>query len=189
MTTAPGHGPPLAASSRPRWLRATLTYVGLFVSTAVVFGGFEAAQTGSITHGLLRGLFFGLAMSTILGTAVVVGQRENTGSWSPRRHATVVVPDGLDLARHQALVALGELRARVSVDEPTQLSARTGFSWKTWGTRIDLAFATDRGATTVDIRIRPRVPTTLVDYGAAHRTLQVLTYFLTPREAAPRSHP
>ena len=185
MSAPAEHGHSLGGAPRPVWKRAAPTYVGLFVLSALVFGGFQGAWSGSVVHGLVRGSVFGLLVSAVLGTAVVVGQRGNAGSWSPRRHLTVTVRDDPSVARRRVLAAFDQLRAQVTVDEPARLSARTGFGWKTWGVRVDVGFTVERTRTSVDVRVRPRVPTTLIDYGAAHHALDTVTSHLTSREVPP----
>lgn len=164
--------------------RSALTYLAVFGSCGVVFGLVRTVATGSLQRGLIAGVVFGAIMAVTLGTLERVGQRGNTGSWSPRRDTTIDVPADLTVARRQTHVALGQLRAWVVRDEPRRITARTGISWKTWGLVLDVGFDEQPGPdpTRVRVRVRPRLPTTLIDYGAAHRAVAAFEYYLTPTD-------
>ena len=167
-------------------MRAVKIYATLFLATAVPFGLLMGAGLGALFSGfgiddsglrtgVIGGSVFGLVMAAILGTLQLTGNRgvPRGTSLTPRQQREVPVANGPDLA-DRIVEALRSLPANiVSVDVPAgRYTARRGTSWKSWGEEVVVQLAGDPARPTATVTSRPRVATTLIDYGRGRRNVE-----------------
>ena len=169
-------------------MRVVKVYGGLFLATGVPFGLFMGLALGALyavadlgdgfSEGLLVGLvgggLFGLLMALTLGTMQLLGFRDAPRglSLSPRQTREVPVANGPDLA-DRVVSALRSLPAEVTaVDVPAgRYVARRGTSWKSWGEDIVVQLSGDPTQPVATVSSRPRLGTTLIDYGRGRRNV------------------
>ena len=165
-------------------MRAIKTYGLVFLGTGVPFGVlmgalftllFELSPVEGLLTGLAIGAVFGAAMAAVLGTAQVVGDRgaPRGTSLSPRQTREVPVADGPELA-DRIVAALRSLPAEVTaVDVPAgRYVARRGVSWKSWGEDVVVQLTGDPAHPVATVSSRPRLGTTLIDYGRGRRNVE-----------------
>jgi hypothetical protein len=187
MTLRPGPAP--AGPRRRSHLRLALA---TGVPFAVLWGAWFALA-GTLPPGpgglgiiavaaVVAGVFFGRAMSLVLGGEQLRGERRALDPVVTSRPgvASATIPVGVPAAqvlRHGAEAAATLPRAELtSVDTHTgTLVLRVGMSWLSWGERIGItAPPRFRSATDVTITSRSVVPWTLVDYGVNARNVERL---------------
>jgi hypothetical protein len=125
-------------------------------------------------------VIFGTVMAALLGTLAVWRQRGQDGTLSPRQTATVLVPSA-DAVGERVRAALASLPARVLADDGRgRLQARTRVTWRSWGEHITVTIDDASPTTRVMIASRPRLASTVVDYGKAHENIDHLVAGLGP---------
>ena len=165
-------------------MRVIKTYGLVFLGTGVPFGVlmglffsvlFDLSSTEGLFAGLAMGVVFGAAMALVLGTTQLVGNRgaPRGASLSPRQTREVPVADGPDLA-DRIVAALRSLPAEVTaVDVPAgRYVARRGVSWKSWGEDVVVQLSGDPAHPLATVSSRPRLATTLIDYGRGRRNVE-----------------
>ena len=157
-----------------------LVFVGTGVPFAVLMGLFFAALFDlsgleALLIGLAMGVFFGAVMALVLGTAQLAGNRgaPRGASLSPRQSRDVPIVNGPDLA-DRIVAALRSLPAEVTaVDVPAgRYVARRGVSWKSWGEVVVVQLTGDPAHPVATVSSRPRLGTTLIDYGRGRRNVE-----------------
>ncbi|OAA23230.1 hypothetical protein UG55_103918 [Frankia sp. EI5c] len=162
-------------------MRAARLYLRLMVGLGTPFGVLVGLYTWNAAAGLIMGLSFGALMAATVGTLTLRGHRGLGGALSPRVCEVLQVPAESVVIRRRALDALRALQAEIvavdvsdSVDVPDSVVGRTRVSWRSWGERITVELRPVESITRVTIRSRPRVRTTLVDYGRGRRNVEYL---------------
>ena len=179
-------------------MRVIKLYGLLFLATGVPFGllmGVTSAALfgvgdigGGFAEGLLTGLVagvvFGVLMALVLGTMQVVGFRNapRGASLSPKQARDVAVVTGPDLA-DRILSALRTLPAEVTgADVPAgRYAARTRRTWTGWGEEVVVQLTGDPARPVATIASRPRLRTTMVDYGKGRRNVEHVVRALDAR--------
>ncbi|MEK6437520.1 hypothetical protein [Pseudonocardia sp. T1-2H] len=131
---------------------------------------------------VVAGVFFGRAMSLVLGGMQLRGERRTLGTETTGRAgvARATIPVGVPAAevlRRGAGAAAALPRAEVTSIDPEAgtLALRVGMSWRSWGERIEITAAQRFGfATDVTITSRSAMPWTLVDHGVNARNVERL---------------
>ncbi|EFC86519.1 hypothetical protein FrEUN1fDRAFT_0414 [Parafrankia sp. EUN1f] len=149
-------------------------YLKLMFLTGLPFGLFTGLASGQVQVGLVAGLFFGLAMSAVLGSITLYGHRGLGGDFSPRVTSVVRVPADSAVIHRRVLEVLPALRARVVADDSGHVVARTRVDMRTWGERITVDLRPSTDGTEVTVRSVPRVRWTLIDYGRGRRNVEAL---------------
>jgi hypothetical protein len=128
---------------------------------------------------LIAGAGFGVAMALLLGFAHEIAARRSTGvrDAAVRQEETFVLDgeldDAVDLAM-DGLYAIGAGVLSVERGPDARLAARRGWSWKSFGEDMSVEVTPlDRGVRVV-VRSRPRLRTTLVDYGRNLENVQAV---------------
>ena len=165
-------------------MRLIKTYGAVLVGTGVPFGVlmgglflllFDLSPVEGLLTGLAMGLVFGAVMAAVLGTAQLAGNRgaPRGASLSPRQSREVPVVNGPDLA-DRIVAALRSLPAEVTaVDVPAgRYVARRGVSWKSWGEDVVVQLSGDPAHPVATVSSRPRLGTTLIDYGRGRRNVE-----------------
>lgn len=177
-------------------------FLRIFLFCGIGFGALQAAVTlmrdGSagraIGWGVGSGLFFGLVMGFVL-TAVHRIQMKRKGM-DPDAPGSMVVdvresltvplpPDHAITLCRSAVEQLRGVRA-VGVDAAT-LRARVGMSWASAGESIECRVQPVADGSSVEIRSRPLLRTTMVDYGKNRENVQHIRAFLSGAGAS--AHP
>ena len=171
------YGSVFLASALPVAVLLGLGLGGLFEGFAIGGGFGEALGTGAV-----GGLVFGILMSAVLGTMQLLGSRGTPrgGSLSPRQERSVPVRGGPDLP-DRIVGALRSLPAEVTGADPRsgRFTARRGTSWKSWGEDVVVQLSGDPDRPSATVSSRPRVPTTLIDYGRGRRNVEHVVGRLT----------
>ena len=170
-------------------MRVIKVYGGLFLATGVPFGLFMGMVLGALygvadlgegfpeglVVGAAAGVVFGLLMALTLGTMQLLGFRDAPKglSLSPRQTREIPVANGPDLA-DRVVAALRSLPAEVTtVDVPAgRYVARRGVSWKSWGEDVVVQLSGDPAHPVATVSSRPRLATTLIDYGRGRRNVE-----------------
>ena len=165
-------------------MRVIKTYGLVFVGAGVLFGVlmgllfavmFDLSPVEGLLTGLAMGAVFGAVMSLVLGTVQLAGSRgaPRGASLSPRQSREVPVANGPDLA-DRIVTALRSLPAEVTTaDVPAgRYVARRGVSWKSWGEDVVVQLSGDPAHPLATVSSRPRLATTLIDYGRGRRNVE-----------------
>jgi hypothetical protein len=164
-----------------RWLR---TYALIFVATGVPFGLIVGLASvvfvGSqavLWPAIVAGAGFGGVMAGVLGSLDALSYRGAPpgAPRGPRQSATVLVRPGSDLSE-RVRAALASLPAAVTVadDASGRYEATTRVSWKTWGERVTVQLSGDPAAPEACVTSRPRISTTLIDYGKGRSNVETV---------------
>lgn len=181
----------IGPDDRASWTtgRAVLLYLTVLVAAGVPFGLVAGLLFGWL-RGLIEGLVFGLLFSAGIGTMALHAQRSSNRRQAPRQSGRLHLLGTVDELRGHALEVLRALPARkVHVDEPNRVTGRTGTTWRSWGELLSIELEPAAAGTSVVVRSRPRVRTTLVDYGKGRRNVEALTTHLQTLTQPPRDQP
>ncbi|MGY1619277.1 hypothetical protein ACI797_21260 [Geodermatophilus sp. SYSU D00691] len=151
------------------------TYARLFVACGVPFGIVTGLLSlpfldagGGVAAGASAGVLFGGGMALLLGTTDAVADRgaRPGAPHGPRQSATLAVHPSPDLPQ-RVVDALAALPATVATADPVtgRFTATTRTTWKSWGEEVTVQLSGDPAAPTATVSSRPRVRTSLVDYG------------------------
>lgn len=187
MTLRPG---PVPAGERRR------SHLRLALATGIPFAvlwGAWFALAGTLAPGpsglgiiavaaVVAGVFFGRAMSLLLGGLQLRGERRTLGTEITSRAgvASATIPVGVPAAevlRHGAGAAAALPRAELTSVDPEAgiLALRVVMSWRSRGERIEItATPRFRSATDVTITSRSAIPWTPLDYGVNARNVERL---------------
>jgi hypothetical protein len=156
-----------------------MLYAKLFLAFSLSFGVFFGlamfAITGSafvlILFGVLGGLGFGILMSAVLGT-LHVGSARTDAALSVKQSKFIGIQsppyDVFDKALATLKTQFGKKCRIVEESRSTgEIRARTPMNWKSFGEDIfiKISQSSDRQQSLVTITSRPKIRTTLVDYG------------------------
>lgn len=161
-------------------------YVRIFLCTGISFGlvecavqailvgsrrGWDAALDQGLRAGLLAGLLFGAAMSATLGTmALLATRRQGTGALLVRQQRRIELRGARDDVIRTVAGALSRIPGAGGprFDALAGLvEVRTAWSWKSFGELVTARIeAAGPGLHLVHVESRPRLRTTIVDYGA-----------------------
>lgn len=160
---------------------AWLLYLKIFVCMAIPFGVAEcvvmrflapqATVAQSLWLAATGGALFGGFMSVTLGTVALRSTRSmGPGSLTVRQLRTVeLLGDRSDVLRRvaEAVGSVPRIHAVRADATAGRVEAQTGWSWKSFGERITASTEqVSPGTHRVVIESRPRLRTTIVDYGA-----------------------
>ncbi len=143
------------------------TYLGIIVGT-----------------GVGAGVLFGALMSALLVTLhlVAVNDSRHPGGIDVIQSKTIVLSAPISEAADLCCATLEQqVGARVvkTGGPPAVLIARTGLSWRTFGDEIRVVLAEeDLDQTRIEITSRPRSRTTLLDFGANQRNVDLVAIHL-----------
>lgn len=153
-------------------MKAVRLYLLLLVGTGVPFGVITGLLWWSAAKGMVGGVLFGVVMSVLLGTLAPATRGGRGGSVSPRQERRLRVEAEPAQVHRCAAWALDGLPATLSSPtEPHRVEAVTGTSWNSWGDHVSVELRPDGNATEVVVRSRPRVATTLVDFGRGRKNV------------------
>ncbi|MDO9379429.1 MAG: hypothetical protein Q7T56_11320 [Nocardioidaceae bacterium] len=158
-------------------------FMGLYL--AISTDGRDSALTAGVVGGLASGLFFGLFMAVFV---TVVDQMRRTRTGAPlaggtrpshRMRVAIPVHDVVLQARN----VLWHLAGSHAQEDPAAgtLTVTTRPSWWSWGDVVTVTLqAEGQGSTLVQVASRPRLRTTLVDYGSNAGHVRTVVEGLTP---------
>lgn len=150
----------------------------LFIGMSIFFGTFIFLLTQNWMQGIIMGVLFGGTMILVLGIMHYVSNK-NQGTdvngplkaeesillKMPEKEAVEVCLEAIDRLEHISSVKMKQ--------EEQQINARTKATWKTWGENIQCRItASDEVTVKVYIQSRPKLSTTLIDYGINQRNIQ-----------------
>lgn len=153
----------------------TFLFCGLGYGVLQAVMGLVQGEPASraIGFGAFVGILFGLAMATILGIAHSVGLKrrgfdpDREGGLAVDVRESLEVPLPPEQALEHCRAALERMRVKgVQVDPAlATVSGRGRMTWASFGEQVECRVQpADRGSR-VEIRSRPTVRTTIVDYG------------------------
>lgn len=133
--------------------------------------GWDAALDRAPRAGLLAGLLFGAVMSATLGTlALLATRRQGAGALPVRQHRRIELRGARDDVMRQVVEAVSRIprAGQPKVDAAGgAVEVRTAWSWKSFGEVVTARVeAAGPGLQVVHLESRPRLRTTVVDYGA-----------------------
>jgi hypothetical protein len=118
-----------------------------------------------VKAGVIEGLFFGVSMAVILAGLSAIQTKGTSGSQSPRQHTEIFVEAPLQHVRDRGRAALVDLGGKIIFDTSERLSARTSWNWRGAGELIRVDLASYGLGTRARISTRPRIRTTISDFG------------------------
>lgn len=173
-------------------------FLRVFAFTAIPLGIYFAARDllrglpagYAIAGGLVLGAFFGLIMGLVL-SALHAWSVRRRGQDPARTGAAVDVRESLELplppdqALERCRAVLQGMRMKdVRVDAAAgTVSGQARMSWASFGERVECSVAPAEGGSRVEVRSRPTVETTVVDYGKNRQNVERILAQL--RQAAP----
>jgi hypothetical protein len=150
---------------------ATCGYIAVLFVVDVAFGGRHLA--GLVT----RGAWFGLWMTAVAAVMhLVYGRRHLSRAPLTRQSAETIVRGPMQVAVSAAREALEQLSARdvrvVDGPEPVLL-ARAPMNLRTWGDKLSVTLTPiDEHSVRARVESRPRLASTLVDYGKSFENVE-----------------
>jgi hypothetical protein len=181
-----------------RWLRRFLvTFLLMSVSFGALFGFAMRAQGVHLSWRALAfaAVGYGAAMSLVFtgSSWFVARKRGSDAAVRVRQVRRVTVPAGrresLDLCE-TSLTRVRKTRVLARDDRAGVLTARKGFTWKSFGDDIRFTIVGgDEREQHVEIESRPRIRTTLVDYGSNYDNVTEIVRFLTEHGATEDEFP
>jgi hypothetical protein len=167
----------------------------IFGFCGLFFGFFQAvlvlAQGGppgkAIGVGVVAGLFFGLSMAVVLSAMHRWGMKKrgfdpgsSDSSVDVRERITLPLASDQALALCRSAVEQVPKARGVRVNaESATLAARVGMSWASFGEHIECRVQPGDGGSTLEIRSRPALRTTIVDYGKNRENVERIRAVLT----------
>ncbi|MFI9507041.1 hypothetical protein [Nocardia sp. NPDC052566] len=169
-------------------MRDSLRFYGrVFLATGSLFGVLSGLEEwfstkdpgGAVVAGVVAGLIFGVFMAVVMGSWHVISARRAgvpDAAYGPvRQHASIVLASDANEAFDAAVRVIEASGATVKQRDPVRgrIEARTGLTWKSFGEKLDVTvLPQDQGRCEVRIESRPRVPSTVVDYGKNLQNVQ-----------------
>jgi hypothetical protein len=155
---------------------AASTGLLLGVLLGALFRVFDIGSYGEgFAGGVIVGVVGGAAFSLVLGTMQLFGFRGAPRglSLSPEQTREIPVANSPDLSDRIETV-LRSLPAEITaVDVPAgRYAARRGVSWKSWGEDVVVQLSGDPAHPVATVSSRPRLSTTLIDYGRGRRNVE-----------------
>lgn len=171
-------------------------YWRIFAACAIPYGlgmGIYFALTRGLARGVaagaMAGFLFGVVMSATLGTlAILKTRRAGPDALRVAQDRTVEVRGTREgvLERVRKALAQLPLARHVRVTRTGDVvEAKVGTSWRSWGEVViaRVADATPEGRL-VHLTSRPRLRTTVVDYGKSHANLEAVANALRSQPSA-----
>jgi hypothetical protein len=160
-----------------RWLRLFLL---TFLIMGAGFGLFQGLLEHSVRVGVVRGVTFGALVALIDVVVTARRTRGRAGNITPRQDLEVMIAVPLAVAVRRVVTAMYALSAKKITVSETRVTARTAASRWSWGERLAVDLVSSGGMkTAVKISSRPRVRTTVVDYGHGRQVVDSLARSLT----------
>jgi len=166
-------------------------YIKLFLAAAIPYSLALSLLFRSPILGTVLGVFFGVLIAGVFGTLQVhsmQGKKRADASYAVHQTREIEIDVPLDQALVLARAALQSIAGVIIKPTPTaphKIEARTGLNWETYGERITLSIAPlDADTTTIRIESRPRLRTTLIDYGRNLHYVNAISQFLREHTAA-----
>ena len=174
-------------------------YFRLFYRSGVPFG-FVMGVTEGFFHGFQRGLIFGIATGAFFGLGMVL-YLGILHKRSVERQGFEITEDTLSVRQNRILFLLqpydevfeGCIRALETIEksevktaDPStgKIEATTGWGWKSWGEKITIEIASSEADLTgVVILSRPKMQTTLTDYGKNLENVETISNFLQQKKS------
>lgn len=185
-------------------MRPYLTlFARLFLTSALLFAALTALMrlfvsgTGSddlghlLGQSALAGVLFGGAISLSMGTGQILATRtlsREALALSVRQVWELTLEAPPEHALEKAVQAVSALKSGrvLEVDPVTRrVVAHKGASWRSWGEAIDVSVREAAAGSVVRLSSRPRLSTTLVDWGSNLRNVTEICRALSPQSARP----
>ncbi|MGH9429482.1 MAG: hypothetical protein ACRD2L_24615 [Terriglobia bacterium] len=168
-------------------------YLTIFLKTGVFFGFamglFYAFQSSSLSAGVRGGLaagaLFGFAMALLSYAADrQLSRRGINPCNSDVRHYRLLIANGrineLFPLCKKALLSVKRCTLKTEDADSGVLSAKVGFSWKSFGELVRVAIKPDRdGKMLIEISSAPSAPLTMVDYGKNFENIVEIESYLS----------
>ncbi len=164
-------------------------YIGVFLKTGAAFGlimgVFFAFQNKNISvgsiGGIISGILFGFTISVItyysdkkLKTKGIINKSSDVYQY---RKITVKKPISELLKTYKEAISSLK-KCKIVKDENGDITARTGFSWKSFGEIINIsAEQTNDKETVIEISSKPSLRTTMADYGKNLENIEALVSY------------
>ncbi len=156
-------------------------YLKLFLSIGIPFGigmgcivGFRDGIYLGAVQGIIQGSVFGLIMALVLGTMHKIKTKNSGDDIGPYQSKTITVSSSLEALFDKCLSSLEQIKAQVISANKGEgvILAKTGMSWMSFGEIIKMGLVID-GENNIKVTIssRPKLKTTLVDFGKGHQNI------------------
>lgn len=166
-------------AAQMRWLTLALR---IFIVTGILSALVQWLTLGGFVAAVILGCVFGLFMTAFCVGLTAWRLRGRGGDPSPKQSARLELPAPVDTVRPHALAALQALPAkRIDAD---RLTARTKITWWSWGEVVSVQLTAAGEHTVATVSSRPRIRTTLVDYGRGRDAVERTVRFLSQPGAA-----
>ena len=166
-------------------------YLKLFIVMGVPFGVFMGAfnffsfTTGlsaAVFTGIAAGLFFGVSMS---GAFAIIGRLSGEGVaygktiWSQIMELQIDSERAEDLCRHSLETVNKKYKFEPSTMSPSQIIARTGMTWRSWGEVISFqVWKLPDSSVKIEISSKPKLRMTKLDWGANRKNIEAICRFI-----------
>lgn len=133
------------------------------------------------------GIFFGVAMSLIMGTLHIMGIKSkhypvSDEALDVRQKREIFTDLPYDEIFNACISSIDAVKkGRIVSEDRTKgrIDAQTGWSWKSWGEKISFDIRKQAGdKSVISVTSRPKVGTTLVDYGKNLDNVEKISIYL-----------
>jgi hypothetical protein len=173
-----------------RYFKAFIQIGGVFAVLCVPFA-LAAFGVQALLPSLVGSAAFGATLTVLLALADQVGRLSGTGisrSMSPQQKIEIhsnASPEQIDHALKEVLARLS-VKTDSIIQKKGLLLADTGFSLRSFGENIAITVRAVQGGHAVIVSSRPRVASTLIDYGKGrHNVNEIARAISSLDEAGP----
>lgn len=173
-------------------------YLKLFLAAAIPYMLALSWLLHNDTLAAVVGIGFGLLISGVFGTLQVrsmQGKKRDDGSYAVHQIREIEIDRSFDEATMLARAALRDIHGlkilresglTMTLEEAYgTIDARTGLNWETYGEKISLRVTRlDDDTSRIRIESRPRLRTTLIDYGRNLHNVNTISMYLRGQTAA-----
>jgi hypothetical protein len=173
-------------------------YLKLFLAAVIPYTLALSWLLHNNTLAMIVGVVFGLLISSVFGTLQVrsmQGKKRDDGSYAVHQTREVEIDLSFDEASVLARASLRDIHGLKILREsgltvtPEEaygtIDARTGLNWETAGEKIGLRITrVDDNTSRIRIESRPRLSTTLIDYGRNLHNVNMISRYLRGQTAA-----
>lgn len=168
-------------------MRWVLLFLRIGLPSGAVFGLITGLIERSAALGLVQGAIFGLLMGLVLTATTAARTRGRAPDLTTRSRMDVHLAQPPTEALDDIVAILARFGARNIVRGADRVTARTGVGWFSSGERVEITVRPDLDATIASITSRPRLRTTIADYGRNRENVERLVVLLGGFPTAPRA--
>lgn len=154
-------------------------YPVVFLLAAVPFGLFMGLFV-SWSGGVIGAVVFGGVFVAIIRAMSRAARRTVPGVSAPAQVGHLALERSPEDVLVTALEAVRSLQVTRVTEDDGVVTGHTRVSWRSWGEVVTVQVRAAGGGSDVRVGSRPRLRTTLVDYGTARRNVETVVRALGP---------